>query len=149
MDREVLWTDLVGTLHEGPNGPYWIVKDSHLKHWSLQVHQNNKKSPLQLTFAYRIDKSWIPNPRNSITIAAVGTRDRLDISVQEGLEVRVLFIDCKKHVFHLEPFLVSMSTLPSKDKEDIQTVMVSGVSKKAINFVLESLGDINEKLKAE
>ena len=149
MERNVLWTDLVGTLQEGPKGPYWAVKDEQLQHWSLQVHQKDKRSPLQLTFAYRINKSWIPNPGNPIKVAALGTKDRLDVSVHEGLEVRVLSIDCKKHVFHSEPFFESISKLPTKEKEEIEAIMVSGVSKKAINFVLGTLEDINESSKAE
>jgi hypothetical protein len=149
MDREVLWTDFVGTLHEGPNGPLWTLKDSKLKHWSLQIHRKDKTSSLKLIFVYRIDKSWIPNLGNPITIVAVGTRDRLDVSVLEGLEERVLSIDCKKHTFHLEPLSESISSLPSKDREEIEGVIVSGVSKKAINFILETLGDINAKVEAE
>jgi hypothetical protein len=79
----------------------------------------------------------------------VGTRDKLDVSVLEGLEERVLSIDCKKHTFHLDPFLESISSLPLKDKEDIERVMVSGVSKRAINFILDTLGDMNTKIEAE
>lgn len=149
MEKEALWTDLVGTLHQGTTGPYWVLKDSQLKNWSLQIHQKDKNSPYKLTFVYRIEKIWIPNPSNPITIATVGTRDKLDVSVLEGLEERVLSIDCKKHTFHLDPFLESISSLPLKDKEDIERVMVSGVSKRAINFILDTLGDMNTKIEAE
>ena len=149
MAKEVLWTDIVGTLQQGPKGPYWAVKDSQLKHWSLQVHQRDRRSPFQLTFVYRIEKSWIPNPGNPITIAAVGTKDKLDVSVLEGVEERVLSIDCKKHTFHLEPFLESISSLPSEDKADIEKIIASGVSKRAINFILDTLGDLNAKVEAE
>ena len=144
-----MWTDLVGTLAQGSTCPYWVVKDSQLKHWSLQIHQKDRRSPYQLIFVYRIEKSWIPNPGNPISIAAVGSRDRLDVSVLEGLEERVLSIDSKKHTFHLEPFIESISSLPSKDKEDIERVIGSGASKKAINFILETIGDMNAKMDAE
>ena len=145
MDKEVLWTDLVAELQVGPRGLYWDLRDSHLRHWSLQVYRKDRASPLKLTFAYRVDKTWIPNPGNPITVAAVGDQDRLNVSVLEGLEERIISIDCKRHRFHMEPFLESVSSLPSEDKEEIERVMVSGVSKKAINFILETLGDINAR----
>jgi len=100
-------------------------------------------------FVYRVDKSWIPNPDNPIKIASVGTRDTLEVAVLEGLEERVISIDCKKHRFHKEPFTESVSSLPSQDRDEIERVMVSGVSKKAINFILETLGEINAREAAE
>jgi hypothetical protein len=145
MDKEVLWTDLVGKMEIGQTGVYWELKDTHLRHWSLQVHRRDKESPLKLTFAYMIDKNWIPNPGNVITLASVGDRDQLNVSVLEGLEERTLSIDCKRHRFHLEPFTQSIQMLPPADKEEMERVMVSGVSKKAINFLLEAIGDINSR----
>lgn len=142
-DKHVLWTDLVGTLKEGAKGPYWELKEEHLKHWSLQI--NRKDRAFQLTFVYRVDKSWIPAPNNPIKVASLGARDTLNVAVQEGLEERVVSIDCKKHKFHLEPFSESVFSLPSQDQEEMERVMVSGVSKKAINFILETLGDINAR----
>lgn len=149
MDKEVLWTDLVGNLKEGPKGPYWELRDSHLKHWSLQIIRKDRASPFLLTFVYRVDKSWIPNPGNPIKLASVGARDTLNVAVLEGVEERVVSIDCKKHRFHLEPFSESVSSLPSQDKEELERVMVSGVSKKAINFILETLGEINAREAAD
>ena len=145
MDKEVLWTDLVGELQVGPKGLYWDLRDAHLRHWSLLIHRKDRASPLKLTFAYRVDKSWIPNLGNPITLAVVGDRDRINVSVLEGVEERILSIDCKRHRFHMEPFSKSISSLSSEDKEEIERVMVSGVSKKAINFILETLGDINAR----
>ena len=98
---------------------------------------------------YRVEKSWIPNPGNPITVAAIGDRDKLNILVLEGLEERVLSIDCKRHIYHREPFTQSISTLPQADKEEMERVMTSGVLKKAINFILEALSDINERDVAE
>lgn len=92
-----------------------------------------------------MDSSWIPNPRNPITNAHVGARNRLDVLVLEGVEERVLSIDCKKHIFHLEPFNGSIASLPAREKEEIERVMPSGISKKVINFVLETLEDINRR----
>ena len=149
MEKEVLWTDLVGDIQVGPKGVHWELRDTHLRHWSLQVHRKDNESPLKLTFAYRVDKSWIPNPGNAITSAAIGDSDRLNVSVVEGLETRILSIDCKRHRFHMEPFTQSISTLPTADKEDMERVMGSGISKKAINFILEAIGDINAREAAE
>jgi len=145
MDKEVLWTDLVGNMELGQKGVYWELKDTHLRHWSLQVHRRDNESPLKLTFAYRVDKNWIPNPGNEITLATVGDRDQLNVSVLEGMEERILSIDCKRHRFHLEPFTQSIEMLPPADKEEMERVMVSGVSNKAINFLLEAIGDINAR----
>jgi hypothetical protein len=145
MDKEVLWTDLVGNMEVGQKGVYWELKDTQLRHWSLEVHRRDNESPLKLTFAYRIGKNWIPNPRNAITLASVGDRDQLNVSVLEGLEERTLSIDCKRHRFHLEPFTKSIEMLPLADKEEMERMMVSGVSKKAINFLLEAIGDINHR----
>lgn len=47
MDKEVLWIDLVGNLKEGLKGPYWELRDSHLKHWSLQIHRKDRATPFQ------------------------------------------------------------------------------------------------------
>lgn len=47
------------------------------------------------------------------------------------------------------PFLESISSLPSEDKDKIKRVMVFGASKKAINFILKTLGDINAREVAE
>jgi hypothetical protein len=149
MDKDVLWTDLVGTLKQGAKGPYWELRDSHLKHWSLQIIRKDRASPFMLMFVYRVDKSWIPNPANPIKLASVGVCDTLNVAVVEGLEERVISIDCKKHIFHLEPFSESVLSLPSQDKEEIERVMVSGVSKKAINFILETLGEINAREAAD
>jgi len=145
MDKEVLWTDLVGNMEVGQKGVYWELKDTQMRHWSLQVQRRDNESPLKLTFAYRIDKNWIPNPGNAITLASVGDRDQLNVTVLEGLEERVLSIDCKRHRFHLEPFTKSIEMLPPADKEEMERMMVSGVSKKAINFLLEAIGDINHR----
>jgi len=149
MDKEVLWTDLVGDKQVGPKGVFWDIRDTHLRHWSLQVHRVDNESPLKLTFAFRVDKSWIPNPGNEITLAAIGDRDKLNVTVLEGLEERVLSIDCKRHRFHMEPFTQSISTLPPADKEEMERVMDTGVSKKGINFILESIGDINVREECE
>ena len=92
-----------------------------------------------------MEKSGIPNPENRITVAAIGDRDKLNVSVLEGLEERLLSIDCKRHIFHREPFSQSISTLPHADKEEMERVMISRVSKKAINFILEALSDMNER----
>ena len=92
-----------------------------------------------------MEKSWIPNLGNPITVAAVGDRQKLNVSVLEGHEERLLSIDCKRHIFHREPFLQSISTLPPADNEEMERVITSGVSKKAINFILEALSDINER----
>lgn len=145
MDKVVLWADLVGSMQAGPKGPQWIIRDSHLQKWSLNINKRHKSSGYDLIFTYKVDKSWIPNPLNPITIAHVGSKDRLDVSVMEGVEERVLSIDCKKHVFLLVPFYDSIASLPSKEKEEIEKVMSSGISKKAINFVLETLEDINSR----
>jgi hypothetical protein len=149
MDKEVLWTDLVGDMQVAPKGVLWDIRDTHLRHWSLQVHRRDNESPLKLTFVYRVDKSWIPNPGNPITMAAIGDRDKLNVTVLERLEERILSIDCKRHRFHMEPFTQSISTLPPADKEDMERVMVSGVSKKAINFIIEAIGDINAREASE
>lgn len=116
-----------------------------MQKWSLNINKKNKSSGYDLIFTYKVDKSWIPNPGNPIIIAHVGSRDRLDVSVMEGVEERVLSIDCKKHVFLLVPFYDFIASLPSKEKEEIERVMSSGISKKAINFVLETLEDINSR----
>jgi hypothetical protein len=145
MDKEVLWTDLVGNMEVGQKGVYWELKDTHLRHWSLHVQRRDNESPLKLTFAYMIDKNWIPNPGNAITLASVGDRDHLNVTVLEGLEERVLSIDCKRHRFHLEPFTKSIEMLPPAEREEMERMMVSGVSKKAINFLLEAIGDINQR----
>ena len=92
-----------------------------------------------------MEKTWIPNPKNRITVAAIGDQDKLNVSVLEGLEERLLSIDCKRHIFHREPFSQSISTLPHADKEKMERVMISRVSKKAINFILEALSDMNER----
>jgi hypothetical protein len=149
MDKEVLWTDLVGDMQVAPKGVLWDIRDIHLRHWSLQVHRRDNESPLKLTFAYRVDKSWIPNPGNPITMDAIGDRDKLNVTVLEGLEERILSIDCKRHRFHMEPFTQSISTLPPADKEDMERMMGSGVSKKAINFIIEAIGDINAREASE
>ena len=135
----------MGTLKDGPKGPYWELRDTHLRHWSLQINRKDRTSPLQLTFVYRVDKNWIPNPGNPIKIASVGACDTLNVAVLEGLEERVVSIDCKRHRFHLEPFSESVTSLSSPDKEEIERVMATGVSKKAINFILETLGEINAR----
>lgn len=142
-DKEVLWTDLVGALQQGPKGPQWVIRDSHLHNWSMQIYKRNIEVGYVLIFLYKVDNSWIPNPGNPITNAHVGARNRLDVSVLEGVEERVLCINCKKHIFHLEPFNGSIASLPAREKEEIEQVMASGISKKAINFVLETLEDIN------
>jgi hypothetical protein len=99
MDKVVLWTDLVGSLQQGAKGPQWIIRDSHLQKWSLNINKKNKSSGYDLIFTYKVNNSWIPNPGNPITIAHVGARDRLEVSVMEGVEERILSIDCKKHPF--------------------------------------------------
>ena len=55
----------------------------------------------------------------------MGSRDRLDISVIEGVEERVLSIDCKKHVFHLKSFHDSIASVPLKEREDVERVRAS------------------------
>ena len=145
MDKVVLWTDLVGSLQQGAKGPQWIIRDSHLQKWSLNINKKNKSSGYDLIFTYKVNNSWIPNPGNPITIAHVGARDRLEVSVMEGVEERMLSIDCKKHAFLLVPFYDSIVSLPSKEKEEIEKVMSSGISKRAINFVLETLEDLNSR----
>ena len=149
MDKEVFWTDLVGEMKTGPKGVYWEVRDNHLRNWSLQVHRKDNDSPLKLTFAYRVDKTWIPNPGNPIFGASNGDRDKLNITVLEGVEERVLSVDCKKHKFHLSPFTGSVWDLPHADKVEMERVLTSGVSKKGINFIVEALDDLNERFYAE
>ena len=149
MDKKVLWTNLVGEMQVGPKDVYWDLRDIHMRNWSLQIHRKDSDFPLKLSFAYRVEKSWIPNPGNPITITAIGDRDKLNVSVLEGLKKRLLSIDCKRHKFHLEPFSQSISTLPPVDKEEMERVMIFGVSKKAINFILEALSDINERKATE
>ena len=139
----MLWTDLVGALQQGPKGPKWIIKDTHLEKWSIQIYKRYKEAGYMLIFLYKVGNTWIPNPANPITSAHVGAKERLDVTVTEGVEQRVLSIDCKKHVFDLEPFTNSLATLPSTDKEEIGRIMKSGISRKAINFVLETLEDLN------
>lgn len=150
MDKVVLCTDLVESLQAGTKGLQWLIRGLHLQNWSLQINKKNKASGYDLIIVYNVNKSWIPNPGNPITIAHhVGSKDRLDVSIMEGVEERVISIDCKKHVFHFEPFYDSIASLPSKEKEEIEKVMSSGISKRAINFVLETLEDINSREAAE
>ena len=54
-----------------------------------------------------------------------------------------MFIDCNKHIFHLESFLKSDSSFPVKNKEEIEWIIIDRVLKKAINFILDMLEDIN------
>ena len=143
-----MWTDLVGEKQVGPKGVYWDVKDTVMRHWSFQVYRKDGDGPLLLTFAYRVDKAWIPSPLTPI-LEAVGDRDKLNVSVRDRGEERLLVIDYKRHRFHSEPFSQSISTLPPADKEEMERVLTSGVSKKAINFILEALSDINEREAAE
>lgn len=51
-----------------------------------------------------VHKNWIPTLENHVIIAIVGAKDRLDVLVFEGVEERILPIDCKKHIFHSQPF---------------------------------------------
>lgn len=111
------------------------------------MYEKNKR--YNLIFVYKVNKSWILNLENTITIAHMGSRDKLDISVIEGVEERVLSIDCKKHVFHLEPFHDSIASLPLKEREDVERVRASTISKKAIKFVFKTLEDINSREAAE
>lgn len=149
MEKEVLWTDLVGDKEMGPHGVHWAAKDTHMRHWSLEVQRKDNESPLKLTFVHRVEKTWIPSPGNEIISAAIGDNDKLNVSVTEGREQRILCIDSKRHKFHMEPFTQSISTLPPADKEDMERVMGRGVSKKAINFILEAIGEINAREASE
>ena len=149
MDKQVLWTDLVGEKRTGKKGVYWEATDTYLKNWSLQVNRKDSDSPYQLSFAYRVNKTWIPSPGNPITLAANGDNDKLNITVREGSEERILAIDPKIHKFHLPPFSTSILPLPHTDKIEMERVLISGASKKGINFILEALGDLNEKEAAE
>ena len=58
-DKDVSWTDLVGSLQPGPKGPQWLINDSHLQNWSLQMYEKNKR--YNLIFVYKVNKSWILN----------------------------------------------------------------------------------------
>ena len=69
--------------------------------------------------------------------------------VHEGREQRILSIDCKIHRFILAPFTGSILELPREDKEKMERVMTTGASKKGINFILEALGNLNEKEAAQ
>ena len=148
-NKDVLWTDLVGNLHQGPKGPQWVIRENHLHNWSLQIYKRYKEGGYLLIFLYKVDNTWIPNPVNPITNAQVGARERLDVTVTEGVEQRVLSIDCNKHIFDITPFNNSLVSLPSTEKEEIDRVMKAGISKKAINFVLETLEDLNRREAAE
>ena len=149
MDKEVLWTDLVGERKTGPKGVHWELRAGHLRNWSFQVNRKDNDSPLKLSFAYRVDNTWIPNPGNPITLAAKGDKDKLHITVLEGDEERILSIDCKIHKFHLSPFSGSVWQLPRAEKIEMEKVLTSGVSKNGVNFILETLGDLNEREAAD
>lgn len=88
MDKEILWTNLVGELQVGTKGLYW---DWRTPTWDIghsKYIAKNRDPPLKLKFSYRVDKSWIPNPRNPITLVAIGDQDQLNVSFLEKLEER-------------------------------------------------------------
>ena len=149
QDKQVQWTDLVGEKKTSAKGVIWDVRDTYFKNWSLLVNRKDNDSPYQLSFAYRVKKVWIPSPGNWIILASNGEDGKLNITVHEGREQRILSIDCKIHRFHLAPFKESIFELPPEDKEEMERVMATGASKKGINFLLEALGDLNEKEAAQ
>ena len=149
MEKEVMSTDLVGDKQMGPNGVHLAARDTHMRHWPLKVQRKDNESPQKLTFVYRVEKNWILSPGNEIISAAIGDNDKLNVSVSEGREQRILSIDCKRHKFHMEPFTQSISTLPPADKEDMERVMGRGVPKKAIKIILEAIGEINARKASE
>lgn len=106
VDKVVLWTYLVWSLQAGPKDPQWLMRDFYLQKWSVQIYKKNKASGYDVIFVYKVDKNWIPNLGNTITIAHVELRERLDVSVIEGVEERVLSIDYKNMLFIWSHFMI-------------------------------------------
>lgn len=143
--KRAMWTDMVGVLTTRESGPTWLVKATHLREWSIELHRKDISNPYDLFITEKVNEDWIQMPHAIIKGASQETKSSIiELKVLEGVETRTLVLDTNKHVFNKEPFEKSIQGLNEDDRISLMAFLRNGISKRAIVCILGVAEDLTE-----